>query len=151
MATPRTIAIDLAILAGTALLMVACTSIPGGTGTRDLTGTVNTSDWSSPEGIDTECIAGNGSRPPELKPGDAVLVKGADGELLGKGQLGNPDKDLPLDPGLLSYCRFPFAITDIPADLDLYQVALGSDPDRVVVFSRADLDADNWSIDLTFN
>ena len=151
MATPRTIAIDLAILAGTALLMVACTSIPGGTSTRDLTGTVSTSDWSSPDGIDVECIAGSGMRPPELKPGDAVLVKGPDGELLGKGQLGNPDKDLPLDPGLRSYCTFPFTITDVPADLDLYQVALGSDPDRVVVFSRADLDADGWSIDLTFN
>ena len=151
MATPRTIAIDLAILAGTALLTVACTSIPGATSTRDLTGTVSTSDWSSPGGIDVECIAGDGSRPPELKPGDAVLVKGPDGELLGKGELGDPDKDLPLDPGLLSYCRFPFTITDVPADVDIYQVALGSDPDRVVVFSRADLDANGWSVALTFN
>ena len=151
MALPRTIAIDLAILAGTALLTVACTAIPGGTSTRDLTGTVSTSDWSSPDGISTECIAGNGSRPPELNPGDAVLVKGPDGELLGKGELGNPDKNLPLDPGLLSYCRFPFTITDVPADLDLYQVALGSDPDRVVVFSRSDLDSNGWSISLVFN
>ena len=151
MATPRTIAIDLLVLAGTAILTVACTAIPGTTSTRNLTGTVSTSDWSSPDGIDTECIAGNGSRPPELKPGDAVLVKGPNGELLGKGELRDPDKDLPLDPGLLSYCRFPFTITDIPADLDLYQVALGSDPDRVVVFTRADLDADGWSIALTFN
>jgi hypothetical protein len=151
MARPRTIAIDLAILAATATITVACTSIPGGTNTRDLTGTVSTSDWSSPDGIDTECIAGNGSRPPELKLGDAVIVKGPDGELLGKGELRNPDKDLPLDPGLLSYCRFPFSIADIPADLDLYQVALGSDPDRVVVFSRSDLDADGWSVALTFS
>jgi len=151
MATPRTMAVDLAVLAVTAILMVACTTIPGGTSTRDLSGTVSTSDWTSPDGIDTECIAGDGSRPPELKPGDAVLVKGPDGELLGKGELRNPDKDLPLDPGLLSYCRFPFTITDVPADLDIYQVALGADPDRVVVFSRSDLDADGWSVALTFN
>ena len=151
MARPRTIAIDLAILAATAILAVACTSIPGTTSTRDLTGTVSTSDWTSPDGIDTECIAGDGSRPPELKPGDAVLVKGPDGELLGKGELRNPDKRLFNDPGIPSLCEFPFTITGIPADLDLYQVALGSNPDRVVVFTRADLDADGWSIALTFN
>ena len=151
MATPRTIAIDLAILAATAILMVACTSSPGTTSTRDLTGTVSTSDWSSPDGINVECIAGNGSRPPELKPRDPVLVKGPDGELLGKGELRDPDKRLFNDPGIPSLCEFPFTITDVPADLSLYQVALGSDPDRVVVFSRSDLDADGWSVALTFN
>ena len=44
-----------------------------------------------------------------------------------------------------------FTITDILDDLDLYQVALGADPDRAVVFTRADLDADGWSVALTFN
>ena len=138
-----------AALAGVMLTLTACSAIPAGT--RDLQGTVATTRWHVKPGSSTECFDGEGLLPPRISPGDPVLVTGPDGQLLGKGALGEPDKVIPNDLAVPSQCRFPFTITDVPDDLDLCQVALGSDPDRVVVFTRSDLEADNWSVSLTLN
>ena len=140
-----------AALASLMLTLTACAALPAGAGTRDLHGTVATTRWHVKPGSSTECFDGEGLLPPRISPGDPVLVTGPDGQLLGKGALGEPDKVIPNDLAVPSQCRFPFTIADVPDDLDLYQVALGSDPDRAVVFTRSDLEADNWSVSLTLN
>lgn len=118
----------------TALFLAGCASSPTAPAGQDLTGEAG-----------TECTSTN----PDLQTGSTVLVKDAAGALLGKGTLGQPMKVFP--DGMSGMCSFAFTVPGLPGDLDLYQVALATTPDKTVVYSRSDLDAAQWSIQLTVN
>ncbi len=131
----------------TSIGLTACAAIPGGT-ERTLTGTIETTQWTG-TGDDTD-----GCQPsdPDLEAGAPIRVTDPDGTLIGTSRLGQPYRYRPegLDPYYSDSCVLTFEITGLP-DADIYQIALASDLDQVVAFTRQDLEDRNWSIQLTFN
>jgi hypothetical protein len=135
----------------TAPVLLLATTACGSTGTnteRTLTGTVGTINYIMPGNGTVECKADN----PDLRPGAGISVTAPDGTLIGTSTLQAPYRDVPEapDPSLQDPCVYPFTITGLP-DTEIYQVALASDPEQVVAFTRQDLEDRNWSIQLTFN
>ena len=129
------------------LAITACGSTATDTG-QALTGTVGTINYIIPGNGTVECKADN----PDLRPGAGVRVTAPDGTLIGTSTLQAPYRDVPEapDPSLQDPCVYPFTVAGLP-DAEIYQVALASDPDQVVAFTRQDLEDRNWSIQLTFN
>ncbi len=129
------------------LAITACGSTET-SGGQTLTGTVGTINYIIPGNGTVECKADN----PDLRPGAGVRVTAPDGTLIGTSTLQAPYRDVPEapDPSLQDPCVYPFTATGLP-DAEIYQVALASDPDQVVAFTRQDLEDRNWSIKLTFN
>jgi hypothetical protein len=122
-------------------------SVSGST-ERTLTGTIETTRWiGTGEGT-------NGCQPndPDLEAGAPIRVTDPDGTLIGTSRLGEPYRFRPegLDPFYSDSCVLAFEVTGLP-DAAIYQVALASDLDQIVSFTRADLEDRNWSIQLTFN
>ena len=141
--TPWAVLVALAASIG----LTACAAIPGGT-ERTLTGTIETTQWTG-TGDDTD-----GCQPsdPDLEAGAPIRVTDPDGTLIGTSRLGQPYRYRPegLDPFYSDSCVLAFEITGLP-DVAIYQVALASDLDQVVAFTRQDLEDRDWSIQLTFN
>jgi hypothetical protein len=129
------------------LAITACGSAGTSTG-QTVTGTVGTINYIIPGNGTVECKADN----PDLRPGAGIRVTDPDGTLIGSSALQSPYRDVPEapDPSLQDPCVYPFTITGLP-DAEIYQVALASDPDQVVAFTRQDLEERNWSIQLTIN
>jgi len=127
--------------------LTACAAIPGGI-ERTLTGTIETTRWTGTGDNTTACQPDDR----DLKAGAPIRVTDPAGTLIGTSRLGKPYRYRPegLDPYYSDSCVLPFAVTGLP-DVAIYQVALASDPNQVVAFTRQDLEERNWLIKLTFN
>ncbi len=117
--------------------------LSGCSGTRLITGTItvfdeNLSYGKDLVGIPTFCIMGEGYRD-ITKYGASVTVRDSAGVVIGISELKEPTSVKP------NSCEYPFEVS--VSDSDFYSIKIGNR--REVVFSRAELESQGWTLGLT--
>lgn len=115
-------------------------------GSHDLRGSVTASDgitWKDQPVKGDECTSDSAA----VEPGSSVTVEDEDGSIIGTGRV-SPGRFLKSgDYSSSAPCEFAFTVTDLP-DVEFYAVAISGVAGEQT-YSKADLEARNWRLELS--